>query len=137
MGRALSEDLRVCVLKASSEGMSAHKAASRFEVGVSTAIRWIARAKIGETEARPTGRRRGSRLDAHEDFIVGLIDAQKDITLDEMVVRLAEERHVQIGRSALNNWLRGRGFTYKNVWPVPLASRLHQALFGRAQTYPA
>lgn len=25
----------------------------------------------------------------------------------------------------------------KNVWPAPLASRLRQALFGRAQTYPA
>jgi len=26
---------------------------------------------------------------------------------------------------------------FKNVWPAPLASRLRQALFGRAQTYPA
>lgn len=113
MGRALSQDLRIRVLKASSEGLSAHKAAARFGVGIATAVRWIARAKIGELEARPTGRRRGSRLDAHGAFIFGLIEEQKDITLDEMVVRLANERNVRIGRSGLNKWLRGRGFTYK------------------------
>ena len=42
-----------------------------------------------------------------------MIDARKDITLDEMVVRLAGERDMKIGRSALSAWLRSRGFTYK------------------------
>ncbi|WP_222927825.1 hypothetical protein [Acetobacter aceti] len=32
------------------------------------------------------GQSRGSRLDGHEAFIVGMIEAQKDITLNEMVV---------------------------------------------------
>lgn len=113
MGRALSGDLRVRVLKASSEGLSARRAASRFGVAASTAIRWIARASEGELEARATGRRRGSSLDAHEGFIVGMIEKRKDITLNEMVTRLVDEHGVRIGRSALNNWLRGRGFTYK------------------------
>lgn len=113
MGRALSSDLRIRVLKASSEGFSARRAASRFGVAASTAIRWIARASEGELEARPTGWRRGSSLDAHEGFIVGMIEKRKDITLNEMVTRLADEHGVQIGRSALNNWLRGLGFTYK------------------------
>ncbi|TIR66614.1 MAG: IS630 family transposase, partial [Mesorhizobium sp.] len=45
MGKALSVDLRSRVLKASDEGMSARQAAARFGVGVSSAIRWIARAK--------------------------------------------------------------------------------------------
>jgi transposase len=137
MGRALSNDLRMRVLQASAEGMTARRAAARFGVGISTAIRWIARAKIGELEARPVGRRRGSSLDAQGAFILSMIEDQKDITLNEMVARLLEGQGVRIGRSALNNWLRGRGFTFKNVWPAPLASRLRQALFGRAQTYPA
>jgi transposase len=113
MGRALSGDLRVRVLKASGEGLSARRAAARFGVSASTAIRWIARAKLGEFEARATGRRRGSSLDAHEAFIFAMIEEQKDITLDEMVGRLLEKRGVAIGRSALNNWLRGHGFTFK------------------------
>lgn len=113
MGRALSGDLRSRVLKASREGMSARQAAARFGVGVSSAIRWIARAKVGELGPRPQGRRRASGLDAHETLIVGMIEGCKDITLNEMVERLAAEQLVQISRSALSAWLRGHGWTYK------------------------
>jgi transposase len=113
MARALSGDLRSRVLQASAEGVSARQAAARFGVGVSSAIRWIARAKIGELKPRPQGRGRASRLDDHEAFIVALIEERKDITLNEMVVRLAGERSVRISRSALSAWLRGNGWTYK------------------------
>jgi transposase len=113
MGQALSGDLRIRVLRASADGMSARRTAARFGVAASTAIRWIARAKAGEFEARRTGRRRGSSLDAHEAFILSMIEKQKDITLNEMVGRLIKERGVRIGRSGLNNWLHGRGFTFK------------------------
>ncbi len=112
MGRALSSDLRERVLKASEGGLSARKCAERFGVAASTAIRWIDRAAKGETEPRKPAKR-VSRLDAHTAFIVAMIEAQKDITLDEMVVRLADERDMGIGRSMLSKWLRSRGFTYK------------------------
>jgi Transposase and inactivated derivatives len=113
MARALDEDLRLRVLKAADEGASACHAAARFGVGVSSAIRWIARAKIGELTPRPQGRRRGSRLDGYADFIVGMIEDQKDITLNEMVERLEVERSVRIGRSASSDWLGGHGWTFK------------------------
>jgi len=111
MGRALSSDLRERVLRASAEGLSARQAAVRFGVAASTAIRWIDRARRGERGPRKTGRKRASRLDAHEAFIVSLIAEKKDITLDEMVLRLADEREMTIGRSMLSKWLRSRGFT--------------------------
>ncbi len=113
MARALSADLRSRVLKAANGGLSARQAAARFGVGISSAIRWIARAKAGEIVARPQGRPKGSSLDAHGSFIVGLIEARKDITLNEMVDHLATERSMQIGRSALSDWLCGQGWTYK------------------------
>ena len=113
MGRALSGDLRSRVLKASAEGMSARQAAARFGVGVSSAIRWIARAKVGELAPRRPGRSRSSSLDVHEAFIVGLIEERKDITLNEMVRRLETEQSVGISRSALSAWLRGHGWTFK------------------------
>lgn len=113
MGRALSGDLRLRVLKAWDEGVSARQAAARFGVGISSAIRWIARAKIGELAPRPQGRRRVSSLDAHEAFIIGLIDERKDITLNEMVERLATERSARISRSALSAWLGRHGWTFK------------------------
>ncbi|BCH20075.1 hypothetical protein MesoLjLa_69260 (plasmid) [Mesorhizobium sp. L-2-11] len=78
----MSGNLRSRVLKASDEGVSARQAAARFGAGVSSAIRWSARAKIGELAPRPQGRHRASILDAHEAFIVGLIEERKDVTLN-------------------------------------------------------
>lgn len=118
MARALSDDLRVRVVSASSGGLSARGAAARFGVGISTAIRWIARARTGELSARTQGRRRGSSLDAHEAFIVALIEECRDITLHEMAARLLAEQAVTIRRSALSAWLRGRGWTYKKSPPM-------------------
>jgi transposase len=112
MGRALSHDLRERVLQASKGGISARKCAQRFGVAASTAIRWIDRAAKGETEPRKPARR-ASRLDGHEAFIDAMIEDRKDITLDEMALRLADERDLKIGRSALSAWLRSRGWTFK------------------------
>lgn len=113
MTRAFSDDLRSRVLAASRNGMSARSAAARFGIGISTAIAWIASARQGRLTPGKQGRRSGSRLDAHEDFIIGMIEEAKDITLNEIVLRLHEERAVSIGRSALDVWLRKRGWTFK------------------------
>src|SRR3546814_17571392 len=94
--------------------MSALQAAARFVVGISTALRWIARAKEGEPTARPQGWRRPSVLDAHETFVVGLIEDRKDATLDEMVELLSVERQVNISRSALAAWLLRSGWPSQN-----------------------
>ncbi len=91
MSRALSQDLRKRVLQASEEGLSARKCAVRFGISASTAIRWIERAGKGEKAPRKPPRR-ASRLDVHEAFIETMIEERKDITLDEMVVRLADKR---------------------------------------------
>jgi transposase len=93
--------------------MSARSAAARFGIGISTAIAWIASARQGRLMPAKQGRRGGSRLDAHEKYIVGMIEEEKDITLNEMVLRLAAERAVSIGRSTLDVWLRKRGWTFK------------------------
>jgi transposase len=113
MARAYSDDLRGRVLDAALAGASARSAAARFGVGVATAIAWVARARKGERSARRQGAPRRSRLDAHAVFVEGLIEQQKDITLNEMVAHLDTERGVSIGRSALSDWLRGRGWTFK------------------------
>jgi hypothetical protein len=81
-------------LKAFAAGLSARQAAARFEVGVSTANRWIARAKDGQPTSRPQSWKRPSALDAHEAFVIELIEERKDVTLDEMVALLSAERQV-------------------------------------------
>lgn len=114
MARAYSDDLRARVIDMASSGASARASAARFGVGVSTAIVWIRRAcQDGERSARRQGKPRGSRLDPHEAFIVAMIGAAKDITLNEMAAKLQAERGLEIGRSALSAWLGGRGWTFK------------------------
>ena len=114
MARAYSDDLRGKVLDAMASGLSTHQAASRFGIGVATSVRWARRLRDhGETSPRCSGGRRGSRLDGHAAFVEGLIEDEKDITLDEMVARLADERDLRVGRSTLSDWLRARGWTFK------------------------
>ncbi|MFC5508636.1 hypothetical protein ACFPN9_25705 [Bosea massiliensis] len=110
MTPALSDDLRGRALKASSDGHSVRQAAARLGVGIWTAIRWIARARLGE---RVKGRRRASRLDADEAFIVGLIADRRNITLNETMARLSGEWSVVIGHSGLRSWLRSHGWRFK------------------------
>jgi transposase len=81
---------------------------------VSTAIVWVRRFRAGgEAKARKQGKPPGSRLDAHKSFILGLIEAQDDITLVEMAGKLAVERQVQISPAMLCVWLKRQGMTYK------------------------
>ena len=60
----------------------------RFEVGVSSAIRWVARwRQTGSVAAKPMGGKR-SPLDAHKDWLLALIAAEPDLTLQEIRGRL-------------------------------------------------
>jgi transposase len=107
MTRAFSDDLR-------SRGLAASRSAeARFGIGISTAITWIASVRAGRLTPAKQGRRGGSRLDSHEDFIFDMIEESNDITLNEMVIRLLEQKAVAIGRSRLDVWLRQRGRTFK------------------------
>jgi transposase len=115
MVRAYSSDLRSRVIKATTNGMSARQAAERFGVGISTAIVWVRRYRqSGEAVARRQGKPRGSRLDPHADFILGLVEGgTKDISLAEIAERLADERDVTIGITAIWTFLDRHGLTFK------------------------
>ena len=119
MARAYSDDLRGKVWEAVAGGASARAAGERFGIGIATAIVWARRHRqSGETRPRGRGGRRGSRLDAHAELIEGMIGDQPDITLDEMVVRLADKQSVDISRSALSARLRKRAWTFKKSPPM-------------------
>lgn len=114
MTRAYSDDLRGRVIAAVSNGMSARAAAARFGIGVSTAIVWARRYReSGERSARQQGKRPGSKLDAHEAFILTLIDETPDITLVEIGERLKVEHGVSACAATLHGFLAKRGMTFK------------------------
>ena len=95
MSHGFSTDLRWRVLKSILEGLSTRKAAKRFGVGISTAGEWYRRYRDhGEVAARKQGQPGGSKLDAHEAFILDLVGETPDIALHEIAERLAAERRV-------------------------------------------
>jgi transposase len=92
MGQPLSMDLRVRLLAAVDAGLSCRAAAARFGVAPSTAIRWYAqRRDVGDLAAKPQGGdMRSRRVDERASDILALWEAQKDITLVELRLALAE-----------------------------------------------
>ena len=133
MSGAYSAGLRGRVSDAVEAGASARGAAARFGAGIATAIvrvrRWRA---TGERTARRQGNPGGSRLDAHEDCLPGLIEGRRDITLAEMRVRLMEERGVSAGIGTLWRFFDLRGITVKRRRATP-ASRTERTSARRAR----
>ncbi len=101
MPRAYSGDLRVRVIGAVENGLSARAAARRLGVGASTATAWVGRwRRTGSSQAKtPKGRSR-SPLAAYEGFLLALVDEQADLTLEEIRERLAE-RGVRVAVSSI------------------------------------
>ena len=120
MGKAYSLDLRERVVSAVEEGLSTRQAAARFAVGIATVGTW-GRLKRRQGDVRPAkqGKPKGSVLDAHEEFILGALRSRPDMTLDEMVERLAAERDVRVVRTAVWKFLDRHGQTHKKRLRTP------------------
>jgi transposase len=107
--------------------------AAWFGVEIATAIVWVRRWRAtGERTARRQGKPGGLKLDAHQDFLLGLIEDQRDITLGEMRARLIEERGVSAGIGTLLSFFDLCAITVKKRWAT-LANRTGQMSARRAR----
>jgi transposase len=108
------------VIDAIDGGLSTHTAAKRFDIGVATAVRWRrAWRDHGEREARKQGPKGGGKLDAHEVFILELVEAEPDITLVEIGERLVAERSISAVPSTIWLFFERRGITFKKRPHMP------------------
>ena len=80
----------------------------------STAIRWIDRWKrTGSVEAKPgTGHSR-SPLDKHDQWLLDLIAAGSDLTLDDIRPRLIRENKLKVATSSIWRFYNRHGITFK------------------------
>jgi transposase len=115
MAQAYSQDLRDRVIDA---GTSARAAAERFGIGVATAIVWVRRAREGERTARRQGQPKRSKLDAHGDYLLALIEAEPDITIAEMQERLRGEAGISASVGTIWTFLDRAGLTFKKRPPT-------------------
>lgn len=119
MARAYSQDLRDRVIDAALSGMPARRAAARFGIGEATAIVWVRRARAsGERQARKQGQPRRSKLDPQRDYLLGLIGKAPDLTISELLERLAADRGVRASRATLWTFLDRCGLTFKKSPPM-------------------
>ena len=105
MPQPLSFDLRSRVLAAVDAGLSCRRAAGRFGVSASSAIRWAAPRRAGG-EARPKpqgGDRLSHRTQAHADLIHAALAEGPDRALPELTARWARQG-AQVSVAAL--WRR-------------------------------
>jgi transposase len=100
MPKPYSRDLRERVIDAVEAGASRHEAAAVFGVSPSSAIRWVARwRQTGTVAAKPMGGKR-SPLDAQKDWLLALIAAEPDLTLEEVRGRL-RKRGIAVSGSSV------------------------------------
>ena len=90
-------------------------AALRFGAEASTAIKWVDQwERTGDGETSPQGGdHRSHRIEAPAQAILGLIQAQSDITLLEIVEHLDREHGPQVVQSTARRLLDRHGMTFK------------------------
>ncbi len=123
MGHSYGTDLRMRVIHAIDQGLSTRKAAARFKVSVAVAGEWYRRWRDhGETGPRRQGQPPGSKLDAHEDFILELVVEAPDIALYEIAERLVDDRGVSACPATIWHFFDKRNITYKKRQRMPQSS---------------
>jgi transposase len=116
MPAAYSVDIRGRVIARVESGSSRREAAEQFEVSPSSAIKWVAFYRAsGSCAAKPRG---GSisPLEEHADFLLVLIKKQPDLTLDEVVCALRQQR-ISGSRTSVWRFFKRHHITFKKKEP--------------------
>lgn len=114
MGKARSEDLRLRVVEAVAAGASRRGAAARFKVGVSSAIRWVSlKMETGGVGPRPRGGKSRSPLEPHAPWLLALIKAEPDLTLEAIVQRLAEGLGLKTSEMSVRRFFKRHAISFK------------------------
>jgi transposase len=112
MPTAYSADIRTRVISRIESGASRREAAEHYEISASTAVIWV---KCFEETGRCAAKPRGgstSPLEAHADFLLGLIAEQPDLTLDEVVSAMHKQR-IRGSRTAVWRFFERHRITFK------------------------
>ena len=122
---ALSDDLRKRVVEAVVlDGLSRNVAAKRFEVSIASAVRWVMRFQTtGAVSPAPCGGdRRSDRIEAHGDYLLGLIRRKPDIALIEVQDKLIVNCGERFSLSVLWRFFDRHDITFKKKRRMPKSS---------------
>ena len=114
MAKGYSTDLRARAVALIEDGESRREAARILGLGASTAIRWIERwTMTGSVAALPgTGHSR-SPLEAHRQWLLDLVAAEPDLTLNEIRARLKSRKRLKVGTTSVWRFYERHAITFK------------------------
>jgi len=120
MSKSLSVDLRTRVLAAVEQGATHREAATRYGVSAASVSRWRAlQREQGNVRPGPLGGdRRSGRIEAVATLILGLLEAQRDATIEELRRALGERGH-RFGYGTLRRFLQRHRITRKKRPSTP------------------
>jgi transposase len=109
-----SHDLRRRIVKAVESGSSIRKAAGRYSVSISAAIKLMRRVhETGSVQPARIGGYRRPILEPHEALLRELVDAKSDITLAEIRAELSRRVGLWPDLSTIHHHLRRLGLRHK------------------------
>ena len=114
MAKGYSKDLRVRAVALVEDGESRREAARVLGLVPSTAIRWIQRwTTTGSVEAKPGAGHSRSPLNKHEQWLLDLIAAEPDLTLNDIRVRLGGAKKLKVGTTSIWRFCDRHRITFK------------------------
>jgi transposase len=112
MPKSYSADLRERVIQAVEMGASRHEAADRFEVSVSSVVKWVQRWHESRSAAPKPRGGSVSPLEKRAARVLALNAERPDLTLMETVAELGRRR-IRTSKSALSRFFIRHGITFK------------------------
>lgn len=112
MPKSYSADLRERVIEAVETGASRHEAADRFEVSVSSAVKWLQRWRESRSAAPKPRGGSVSPLEKCAARVLAVIAEHPDLTLMETVAEL-RRRRIRTSKSALSRFFGRHSITFK------------------------
>jgi transposase len=114
MGKPYSNDLRERIVGAVEGGQTRRGAARQFAVSPSCAIKLLRRWQAtGSVAPDRQGAPKRYKLDPHAAWLLGLVAAEPDITLEEIRARLGEERDMTACIGTIWNFFDRHGISFK------------------------
>ncbi len=116
MGKARSDDLRERVVAAVASGMSRRQAAARFQVGISSAIRWVRlQAETGGISPRRRGGKLRSPPAPHTAWLLELNERENELTLAQIGQRLLDERGLVTTETSIRRFFKRHRISFKKT----------------------
>jgi transposase len=112
--RPYPDEFRVLVVEQVEAGSSRRAAGQRLKVSAATAVRWAdQKRRTGRAAREIVPRKARSPLEGHAAWLLALVDREPDLTLDQLVVRMAEALGLKTSRSALDRFFHRHGISFK------------------------